>query len=209
MYICILFVLDILTMNDTREYIIDRAYGLFLNKSYEAVSISELSNAIGLTKGALYHHFVNKEELFMAVIDKYLVIDGFNINTECTTLKQYMELTINKSQDIIYHMLSSPNSYIPLNLLSLSIDAFRHYPRYAVKKEELIKSEVSKVKKVLDLAIEKGEIRSDISTSSLAEMIFTLNTGIARNLIHNNMNPETAIEVMKEQFSEFYKLLRP
>jgi len=56
-------------MNDTREYIIDESYKLFLNRSYEAVSISVISDAIGFTKGALYHHFKNKEELFKAVID--------------------------------------------------------------------------------------------------------------------------------------------
>ena len=33
-------------MSDTREYIIDHAYKLFLNKSYEAVSISEISKAM-------------------------------------------------------------------------------------------------------------------------------------------------------------------
>jgi len=60
-------------MTDTKEYIIDQAYKLFLTKSYEAVSISDISNAIGLTKGALYHHFLTKEELFKAVIDKYLM----------------------------------------------------------------------------------------------------------------------------------------
>jgi AcrR family transcriptional regulator len=62
-------------MNDTKEYIIDQAYTLFLSHSYEAVTISDISKAVGLTKGALYHHFINKEEVFKAVIDKYLIID--------------------------------------------------------------------------------------------------------------------------------------
>ena len=60
-----------LIMNDTRDFIIDEAYKLFLTQSYEAVSISTISEAIGLTKGALYHHFTNKEDLFKAVIDKH------------------------------------------------------------------------------------------------------------------------------------------
>ena len=51
-------------MENTKEFIIDEAFKLFLDHSYEAVSISDISQAIGFTKGALYHHFKNKEELF-------------------------------------------------------------------------------------------------------------------------------------------------
>ena len=196
------------TMSDTREYIIDQAYGLFLGRSYEAVSISEISNAIGFTKGALYHHFRNKEELFKAVIDKYLIIDELEFDPEQTTLKQYLDLSVQKAQKITGQLISTIPAYIPLNLLSLFIDAFRHYPAFAANKEDLIKSEINKTIKVLDLAIERGEIKSDLNTTSLAEMIFTLNTGIARNLIHNNMTTQSAIERMREQLSELYKLLQ-
>ena len=61
-------------MSDTRDYIIDKAHSLFLSRSYEAVSISEISKAIGFTKGALYHHFKSKDELFKAVVENYLII---------------------------------------------------------------------------------------------------------------------------------------
>jgi len=197
------------SMSDAKEYIIDQAYGLFLGRSYEAVSISEISNAIGFTKGALYHHFRNKEELFKAVIDKYLIIDELEFDPEQTTLKQYLDLSVQKAQKITGQLISTIPAYIPLNLLSLFIDAFRHYPGFAANKEDLIKSEINRTIKVLDLAIERGEIRGDLNTLLIAEMIFTLNTGIARNLVHNNMTTQTAIEQMREQLFEFYKLLQP
>lgn len=52
-------------MNVIREYITNQAYSLFLNMSYEAVSMRELSKAVGLTKRALYFHFRNKEEMLI------------------------------------------------------------------------------------------------------------------------------------------------
>jgi AcrR family transcriptional regulator len=63
-------------MKDTKEYIINEARKLFLKHSYEAVSIRDISQAIGLTKGSLYHHFKNKEELFKSVIDKSFLIQS-------------------------------------------------------------------------------------------------------------------------------------
>ncbi|MDD2304253.1 MAG: TetR/AcrR family transcriptional regulator [Prolixibacteraceae bacterium] len=195
-------------MDNTKEFIIDKAFELFLNHSYEAVSISEISKAIELTKGALYHHFRNKEELFMAVVDKYLIIEELDINTNNISLIQFIELCVVKAQDIVSKTVGSSRSFIPLNLLSFFIDAFRHYPDFSAKKNDLINSEINKTKKILDQAIVNGEIRSDINTSVTAEMFFTLNTGIAKNLIHGNMNQKLAIDKLREQLLEFYKLLK-
>jgi len=194
-------------MNETREYIIDQAYGLFLSRSYEAVSISEISKAIGLTKGALYHHFHNKEELFMAVIDKNVKIDELDFDPENITLMGYIELCQKNAQEIVSHTFSPNPAYMPYNLLALFIDAFRHYPGFAENKESWIQSEILKNKKVLDLAITRGEIRSDINTSVIAEIFFTINTGVARSLIHTNMNQKLAIKQLKDQFHELYRLL--
>lgn len=194
-------------MSDTREYIIDKAYGLFLSRSYEAVSISEISKAIGLTKGALYHHFRNKEELFMAVVDKNIKIEEFDYDPATTTLKKYIELCQKKAQQIVSQTYSTDPAYIPHNLLALLIDAFRHYPGYSERKENFIQAEIAKTRQMMDLAKERGEIREDINTSLMAEIFFTLNTGIARSLIHTNMNQKKAIQQLKDQFQELYKLM--
>lgn len=42
---------------------------LFLEKSYSEVSTPEVAVAAGVTRGALYHHFADKEALFRAVVE--------------------------------------------------------------------------------------------------------------------------------------------
>ena len=194
-------------MNETRDYIIEKAYGLFLNKSYEAVSISDLSNAIGLTKGAIYHHFRSKEDIFMAVIDKYLIIDQIDIDPNGITFREFIELCIQKAEGIIKQVLSTTQNYIPIDFLSLIIDALRHYPGFTEKKNDLVKSDLDNIKEMLDRAAASGEIRSDINTTVMAEIFFTLNIGVARNLILSDLNTESAIALMREQLNEFYRLL--
>jgi len=41
----------------------------------------------------------------------------------------------------------------------------------------------------------------------IAEIFFTINTGVARSLIHTNMNQKLAIKQLKDQFHELYRLL--
>jgi len=52
----------------TRQRIIEAAAQLFVRKGFYGTSIADLAQATGLTKGALYHHFENKDALFFAVV---------------------------------------------------------------------------------------------------------------------------------------------
>jgi AcrR family transcriptional regulator len=53
----------------TKQKIIDAAIQLFSRKGFHSTSLSELAEATGLTKGALYHHFESKDTLFYAVLE--------------------------------------------------------------------------------------------------------------------------------------------
>jgi TetR/AcrR family transcriptional regulator, transcriptional repressor for nem operon len=194
-------------MSETREYIIDQSYRLFLSRSYEAVSISEISKAIGFTKGALYHHFKNKEELFMAVIDKYLPIEKYLTPVEDVTLKEFIEVTIKIAEEIVYSILGNTPGFIPLTYLALYIDAFRHYPEFAKGKDRLIEGELKKIKGIIIKSIEKGEIRKDINPDFMAMNFLSLTTGMAGNLVQN-YSPELAIDMLRNQFYELYKIMK-
>ncbi|AHV98471.1 TetR/AcrR family transcriptional regulator [Paenibacillus sabinae] len=49
----------------TKETILSHAKALFSQKGYKGVSISDICTATGLSKGSIYHHFKNKEDLFV------------------------------------------------------------------------------------------------------------------------------------------------
>ena len=55
---------------ETREALIEAARTLFAERGFAAVSIEEIVRAARLTRGALYHHFDSKEELFRAVYER-------------------------------------------------------------------------------------------------------------------------------------------
>lgn len=52
----------------TRGALIDAARGLFVAKGYADTSTPEVAAAAGTTRGALYHHFVDKRDLFRSVL---------------------------------------------------------------------------------------------------------------------------------------------
>ncbi len=54
----------------TREALIEAARALFAERGYGAVGTEEIVRAAGLTRGALYHHFGGKRDLFEAVYER-------------------------------------------------------------------------------------------------------------------------------------------
>ena len=54
----------------TRGALIAAARRLFADRGYEDVPADEIAAAAGVTRGALYHHFTDKRELFDAVFEQ-------------------------------------------------------------------------------------------------------------------------------------------
>ena len=54
----------------TRAGLIATARRLFAMRGYAGVSIEEIVRSAGVTRGALYHHFTDKAELFRAVVEE-------------------------------------------------------------------------------------------------------------------------------------------
>jgi AcrR family transcriptional regulator len=50
-----------------RQRILEIAAGLFAERGYDATSIAELGDAVGLGRGALYHHIESKERLLYEI----------------------------------------------------------------------------------------------------------------------------------------------
>src|SRR3954469_5765255 len=57
----------------TRRGLITAARTLFGRQGYAGTSVDEVVKAAGVTKGALYHHFRDKDDLFRAVVEQVKV----------------------------------------------------------------------------------------------------------------------------------------
>ncbi|MGO4780189.1 TetR/AcrR family transcriptional regulator, partial [Lysobacter sp. 2RAB21] len=54
----------------TRHALLEAARGLFVSKGYSDTSTPEVAVAAGITRGALYHHFIDKRDLFRQVLQR-------------------------------------------------------------------------------------------------------------------------------------------
>ena len=55
----------------TRDLLLDAAEEVFAARGFDGASLDEIADSAGYTRGAIYKHFPNKEELFLAVNKRY------------------------------------------------------------------------------------------------------------------------------------------
>lgn len=86
-----------------RDEIISAARILFMDRPYEAVSITDLERATGLTRGPIYYYFKGKEEIYAAI-----VVDGLRqieqdiaaMAERCSDLQSFIGALVQEHEDI-------------------------------------------------------------------------------------------------------------
>lgn len=63
-------------MGDTKERILQAALTLFAQDGYRAVSVSAIAGELGITKGALYKHYENKQAIFQSIVERMIQEDA-------------------------------------------------------------------------------------------------------------------------------------
>ena len=52
----------------TRQELLDAALAIFSRTGFEAARLEDIAKTAGVTRGAVYHHFGGKPELYLALL---------------------------------------------------------------------------------------------------------------------------------------------
>ena len=158
-------------MKNRKEYIVEKAFDVFMSKGYDSASITVLQKELGMSRGAMYRYFKSKEELFFEVIDKYVfgLIDRFMPKVaEDTTLAELIEY-LYRYHRRLYTYLDQHNMETRfLNFTALIIQAAKHYPGFSKKIKKANDKGIKLWKMAIINSIAKNEIRDDLDVNILA-----------------------------------------
>lgn len=89
---------------ETVRRILEVSLALFQEKGYEHTTIQDIVNALGMSKGAVYHHFKSKEDIYDRITDAYY--EQFAWFRDVTQLPGDTGLA--KMQNLLRFLLSDP-----------------------------------------------------------------------------------------------------
>lgn len=155
----------------TRRHIIEKTAPLFNMNGFDGTTLTHLCKATGLTKGALYGNFADKEELateaFRYTISRMRAAGSRNMRSQTSYTKKL---------DALFSFFLSAVLNPPVRggcpLLNTAVEADDHRPSMRkVVVEELEKS-VNSMTKLLDKGKAAGEFRNDFHSREIAMLFF-------------------------------------
>lgn len=160
---------------ETRDLIIQTAFLAFLENGYDRVSLNKIVKNTGLTKGAFYHNFSSKSELLHEVMEKYF----FTHLTKTIQLIDGTGDTFKEKLITIYRNVLNVNILVVGQEGIVNQEAFFKLFQECMNIDDQLKEMAKKqqdsilkvMKKAIEEAIDAKEIRSDMDSVALAELI--------------------------------------
>ena len=80
----------------TRSALVEAAADVFARRGYDGASLEEIAEAAGFTRGAIYSNFGSKEDLMLAVVERYneALVGAFSDTLERATDISQEEMTV-------------------------------------------------------------------------------------------------------------------
>jgi TetR/AcrR family transcriptional regulator, transcriptional repressor for nem operon len=178
-------------MNNTKEHILKTSLLLFLQKSYKDVTMKDIVEKTGLSKGAFYHYFTSKEELFKEITDYFLSMGKIDYNLFSKEsfnefYHQYATLLGQSFKKMIEFVNVNSNERTAFNFFFIMFEASSRLPDLLKIELDLHKKDVVAWKKIISTARKKGEIESNASDEQIAEMFLCCIDGVSLRMVNNN-----------------------
>lgn len=160
----------------TTAFIIETVAPLFNKHGYIGTSMSDLTEATGLTKGAIYGNFENKESLALAAFEyssnKLLEVLDDKLNVPGNALDKLASLThFYKNYDAIIEELGG------CPVLNVGVDAQNNNTQLAAAAREVAKTIEGKIALVLENGVNQKEIKLPVPPLLFAKQLYTMLQG--------------------------------
>ncbi|GHV20010.1 hypothetical protein FACS1894174_01030 [Bacteroidia bacterium] len=191
---------------DSKNQILQTALGLFLRNSYKEVSLRDIVKEVGLTKGAFYHYYTSKDQVFEEAVKYFYnhVMIGNYHDFPKSSLKEFYEYYLNT--------LEEPDDFddigTDMNLFIFLSDANKRLPAFSEIQAAQRKKELWAWTEIMETAKRSKEIKTNIPNEELAAMFLNINDGVAMNKIISRKNEDDIMQEMKTDWDNLYNLLK-
>ena len=169
---------------NTKDLIVEKTLKLILEKGTVDISIRDIQNCTGLTTGGIYYHFSDKNDIFEAIMQKYIV-DYIKIDFDKIPLEGSSKERIHDALLYILHHfingveIESINKKINYGTVLFLLTA----TGYADDEVSRTISQMGNdtgifINSLVEDGRRKNEIRKDFSTKNIAETLYIMYMGV-------------------------------
>lgn len=193
-------------MTDSKKQILQTALKLFLKSPYKEVSLRDIVNQIGLTKGAFYHYYTSKEDLFEEAAKYFyssVIITDYN-NFPKTSLKKFYEYYL----DTLQQHDEFDEIEGDMNFFNFISEASKRIPQFMEIHKAQRKKELWAWSGIIETSKRNKEIKSNIPNEELAKMFLNMSDGISMNRAISQKDGMESLQEVKKDWDNLYSLLK-
>ncbi|MFK7801766.1 MAG: TetR/AcrR family transcriptional regulator [Anaerolineae bacterium] len=142
----------------------------FSDRGYDKASINLILETAGMSKGQFYHHFKNKEGLYLALIEVLLT-------QKRAFLQNIMQATTGQNdiyaifQARMTYELAFAREYPAMNSFAESVDREKGSKVYEKAAEQFSLNNDDLLNALIEMAYQKGDFRADIPLSFIKPLL--------------------------------------
>ncbi len=191
-----------------QQRIIEKAEAVIFEKGYDDATIDEIAAAAGYTKRTIYHYFADKEEIFLAIVER-----GLKILTEMLREAALSSDPVHKLAHAYFNFFISYPAYFDLIMRYESKDCIYYgEPRAEGYFREACQKVSDEMAVIITRALEQGQkngsIRSSLEPRQLMLIIWGQFSGVLQIILMRRRHFEDVYGMSYEAlFSEFLKMI--
>ena len=156
-----------------KQYIVDTARGVFVEKGYKNVTMTDIVDACGISRGGLYLYFSNTQELFLEVLGADGAEPGENGEVE----ELFGENAF--ASDILALFLKEQKKELLRRKNNLTMAVYEYFFAHKVpKKDNPLKKKfdmaVRIVEKLIEAGVENGEFYCEDAKGAARNIMYVL-----------------------------------
>jgi len=189
----------------TKSYIIEQAAPIFNKHGYKGTSMSQLTKAINMTKGAIYGNFKDKDEIAIAAFD-------YNFAEISEKIRNVVLLKENACEKLIafanFYLdefaIISRNGGCPI--LNAAIDSDNVHPPLKERVTQAIEDWTNSISRIVYSGIKRKQINKNAKPEQFASLFVSLIEGgmmlskVTGNTIHLSRNIDHIIYLVNTEF---------
>ena len=156
----------------TRYFIVESIAEMFNKRGYSGTSMTDVETVTGLSRGTIYHHFDNKEDIALAAFD-------YNFEKLCKLVEDHTRTSRSFYDKLVvyaevYHMIATDvfvSGGSPIINTAIEADdtnmLLRERAIWAIKKKE------NTIADIIDMGIRSGEFKKGTNVRQMAVAILS------------------------------------
>jgi len=187
----------------TKQFILETAAPLYNEKGISGVNIDDVLAATKVTKGCLYGHFENKDDLSAQVINLLL-----KKVTDKIRMAVYPHKTAKARVFAFMDFYKDPiQTYIPggCPIFNMAVEADDNYPAAKQKVSAIIRAGQEEITAVLKEGIRNGELSDKLDAAVFAfKMVAAIEGGVVMCRAMDTVKPmHTLIKSLKSELEQY------